>query len=99
MLYHYIGKRIRAHRILRQMTQEQLAEASNISISFLGHIERGTRKLSVETLYKIAKALDCSANDLLGLSYRDEQKKAAELLMLASQLSEITDLVPPKKKT
>jgi len=99
MLYRYIGKTIRSLRIQHQMTQEKLAEAADISISFLGHIERGTRKLSVETLYKICRALNCSANDVLGISYNEEKKKAMELLQLAAQLAEQSELIPPKKKT
>ena len=48
------------------MTQEGLAERVEISASFMGHIERGSRKMSVDTLCRIAHALDCSADNLLG---------------------------------
>ena len=65
MLYQRIGKRIRAQRKLKGMTQEQLSQTAGISLSFLGHIERGTRKLSVETLYAICMALDCSSDQLM----------------------------------
>ena len=66
MLYKFIGKRIRAHRMEKKMTQEKLAEAADISLSFLGHIERGTRKMSVDTLYKLCLALNCSSDSLMG---------------------------------
>lgn len=75
MLYQGLGKRIRQQRNLAQMTQEKLAEAAGISLSFLGHIERGTRKASLDTLVKICNALkvsprlllqDSLENDLLG---------------------------------
>lgn len=66
-MYVAIGKRIRRLRKKQGFTQEKLAEAAEISLSFLGHIERGTRKLSVETLYNIAAALHCSADELLGI--------------------------------
>ena len=65
MLYRYIGKTIRSLRIQHQMTQEKLAEAADISISFLGHIERGTRKASLDTVVKICNALKVSPNLLL----------------------------------
>lgn len=71
-MYSAIGHRIRHLRRERNMTQEQLAEKSAISLSFLGHIERGTRKLSVETLYKIILALDCSADEILGTGKQGE---------------------------
>ena len=88
MLYKRIGENIRELRIRRRMTQAYLAEQADISISFLGHIERGTRKLSVETLYKIMQALDCSADELLGMLANDQQKKqsAREILRHVMQI-------------
>ncbi len=65
MDYSSLGARIRRERILRGWTQEQLAEKSNISLSFLGHIERGTRKASLETLVALANVLDASVDALL----------------------------------
>lgn len=53
-----LGKRIRAERRKHDLTQEQLAEMAEISESFMGHIERGGRTLSIETLVKISNALD-----------------------------------------
>ena len=69
--YKAIGKRVRARRNERGLTQEQLAERAGISPAFVGHIERGTRVLSVQTLYSLARALDCSADYLLGNAHED----------------------------
>ena len=63
--YEAIGTRIRRHRKDRNLTQEVLAEQCGISTAFIGHIERGTRKLSVETLFRIAQKLNVSADYLL----------------------------------
>ena len=65
MNYEALGKRIRAQRKISHMTQEQLAEQAGISLSFLGHIERGTRKASLDTLVGIANALKISTDILL----------------------------------
>ncbi len=65
MDYKELGKRIRAERIKMNMTQEKLAEKIEISESFLGHIERGDRKLSIETLLKIAQEFKVSIDYLL----------------------------------
>lgn len=62
-----LGKRVRIRRMVLELTQEELAERINVCTSFIGHIERGSRKLSVETLYALCKALDTSADFLLGL--------------------------------
>jgi transcriptional regulator with XRE-family HTH domain len=67
MDYVLLGKRVRIRRTVLELTQEGLAEKIGVSTSFIGHIERGSRKLSVETLYALCKALDTSADFLLGL--------------------------------
>lgn len=58
--YAELGKRIRNERKRQNLTQEQLAELTGISDSFMGHIERGGRTLSIETLVKLANALNLS---------------------------------------
>lgn len=63
--YSEIGARIRQQREHIGLTQEQLGEACDLSSSFVGHIERGSRKLSVESLYKLASVLDVSVDYLL----------------------------------
>ena len=65
MMYAQLGKRIKQQRIMARMTQEKLAEAAGISLSFLGHIERGTRKASLDTVVKICNALEVTPNLLL----------------------------------
>lgn len=67
MDYVLLGKRVRIRRNVLGITQEGLAEKIGVSTSFIGHIERGSRKLSVDTLYALCKALDVSADFLLGL--------------------------------
>ena len=47
------------------MTQEQLAEMTGISASFLGHIERGSRVASIDTLVALCNALNVRADYLL----------------------------------
>lgn len=65
MDYQGLGRRIRKQRKLMHLTQEALAEKAGISLSFLGHIERGTRKASIETLVNIANALVIPLDDML----------------------------------
>ena len=66
MDYIMLGRRIRRYRIEKHLTQEQLAEMADVSASFLGHIERGTRVASLETLMKLCAVLQVTPNDLLG---------------------------------
>jgi DNA-binding XRE family transcriptional regulator len=43
--YMKIGRNIKRYRHWNELTQEQLAELIGVSTSFVGHIERGTRKI------------------------------------------------------
>ena len=63
--YLQIGQNIKTLRSEAGLTQEKMAEICEISTSFLGHIERGTRKLSLETAIKIADCLQISMDALL----------------------------------
>lgn len=63
--YSMLGEQVRRLRKKSGLSQEQLAEACDISTSFLGHIERGTRKMSLETLVVLAEALCVTPDTLL----------------------------------
>ena len=65
MDYVALGKRIRAERAARKWTQATLANEVNLSVSFLGHVERGTRKASMETVVALANTLQVSLESLL----------------------------------
>ncbi len=52
-----LGEGIRSQRMAQQLTQEDLGERAGIHYTFLGHIERGSKVPSLETLLRIAKAL------------------------------------------
>ena len=56
--YKKIGMRIRKQRNEKGLSQELLAEKAEVSLSFIGHIERGTRVLSVETLARLCQVLE-----------------------------------------
>ena len=62
-----VGRKIRQLRLSRvgpKMTQEDLSERARISVSFLSMIERGERSPHLETLSKIAGALEVRMADL-----------------------------------
>ena len=56
-----VGRKIRQLRMSRvgpRLTQEELSERARISVSFLSMIERGERSPHLETLSKLADALE-----------------------------------------
>jgi len=83
--YQAIGARVRRSRIQHKLSQEQLAEQCNLSTSFLGHIERGTRKMSLETLTSLANALDISTDYLLADRPAPSEQVISVLLTEAAQ--------------
>ncbi len=65
MDYVDLGRRVRKQRIAAGWTQEKLAEQINVCTSFVGHVERGSRKASLETLVNIANTLNVSLDYLM----------------------------------
>ena len=68
--YQDLGLRVRDARKAKHLTQEQLAEKVGISSSFMGHIERGTRIASIDTLVSVCNVLSVSPCLLLGARTR-----------------------------
>ena len=65
MDYYQIGQRIRKTRKAHGLSQEQLAEQVNISVTHMSHIETGNTKLSLPVLVDLAAALGVRTDDLL----------------------------------
>ena len=65
MDYQDLGRRIRQHRTQKGWTQEGLAQRVSVSTSFVWHLERGSRKASLETIVSISNALSISMDYLL----------------------------------
>lgn len=63
--YAALGRRIKNKRVENKLTQEQLGELCELSAAHIGHIERGTRILSVDVLFRIAQVLNVSVDYLL----------------------------------
>ena len=102
MDYEAFGKRIRNGRKALGMTQEALSEKAQLSLSYIGLIERGDRKVSLETLVALSNALLISPDVLLQESiscealtvtedYAEQRKllkNLRELLFISDETSE-----------
>jgi len=61
-----IGKNIKKIRQQRELSQEKLARRTDISLNTLTKIESGfTKYPSIQTIHKIAKALEVSLDKLV----------------------------------
>ncbi len=59
-----LGRRIRAERTAKKMTQEELAERAGLHPTYIGQVERGEKSLTVASLEKIVVGLEISFSDL-----------------------------------
>ena len=60
-----VGQNVRRLRSAKGMTQERLAFASDLDLTYIGGIERGRRNPSLEAMARIADALDATLAQLV----------------------------------
>ena len=97
-----IGQRIRNYRTQKGLSQEKLAELAGCHPTYIGQLERGEKNATLESVEKIASALDVSLSELfdkLGKTGGDDiaakcydlvaSKSKAELAQLYKMLLEM----------
>lgn len=82
-----INKRIISLREKKNWSQKELAKRININQSVMNRIESGERPIKDEELYKIAIALDCSADYLLGIQNVQSENDDEEFQAFANDPS------------
>ena len=60
-----VAGRIKYLRLMKSISQEDLALQAEINPAYFGQVERGLKCPTIDTLYKIAKALEISLSELL----------------------------------
>ena len=76
-----LGQRIRYYRTTKGLSQEKLAELSGCHHTYIGQIERGEKNATIESIEKIAIALNISLSTLfeqLGVQGNDERSVPLE---------------------
>lgn len=79
MDYIALGRRIKEERIKLNKTQEQLAEEVNLSTSYVGQIERGERRLTLDSLINITNCLGVTVDYLLQESIDKERSSFRDI--------------------
>lgn len=59
-----IGQRIRNYRTQKGLSQEKLAELAGCHPTYIGQLERGEKNATLESVEKIAAAMDISLSEL-----------------------------------
>lgn len=87
-----IGRRIKEARAKRGLTQEQLAERTDITIVYLSELERGIKLPSLTVFVSIAEALHVSTDSLL----RDDLETGKEYIY--DDLTKKLERLTPKQR-
>ncbi|MES2697550.1 MAG: helix-turn-helix transcriptional regulator [Verrucomicrobiota bacterium] len=64
-LQRQFGSTLRTERKARQLTQQELAFESGLSLTYVGEIERGKRMITLDTLQRVASAKNLTSAELL----------------------------------
>lgn len=97
--YKSIGERIRLERELLGISREKFAELIGLSPVYVGQIERGERKMSMDSLVNISKNLHASIDYLIlgnnNITPSVDTNKVSALLYKCSdhELEIISDLI------
>ena len=84
------AKRIKDLRIANNISQEKLAEKSDLSMHFIGCIERAEKEPTLSTLVKIAKAFNISLSELL--KFPDDKKMKSAAPQMLEGVSDLLNL-------
>ncbi len=58
-----VALNLRRIRVMRGISQDNLALEANVERSYVGYLERGSKNPTVTTLEKIAEALSCDISE------------------------------------
>lgn len=84
-----IGQRIRNYRTQKGLSQEKLAELAGCHPTYIGQLERGEKNATLESVEKIASAMDISLSELFDkLGKSDGNNIAAKCYDLVASKNE-----------
>ena len=90
-----IGELVREYRLSKKLTQQELAEKSDLSLPFINLIENNRRNLSVDALLKILTAMEIDPSDFfrpLSDTSDDNLQLLIEKIQLDKNCTEIIEL-------
>jgi transcriptional regulator with XRE-family HTH domain len=61
------GEKVREERLKKGLSQEELAARAGVHRTYIGMIERAEKNITLESIQKIARALDLPLDELMRL--------------------------------
>lgn len=72
--YSIIGSRLKQARLKAGLTQQEMAEKTNLSVAFISRIERGTSHINLKRLSEFCSILNIAEGTILnGVSDEDDK--------------------------
>lgn len=81
-----IGKKIESERKQQQLSREELAEAIGKTVDFVGKVERGARRISVEDLARVGNVLGRPLEFFMGEAKEPEVERELQRLIESAKL-------------
>lgn len=79
-----LGQRLQEQRLLKNLSQKEVAKSIGISASIISNYESGERTPSVEVLIALARFYHCSTDYLLGFD-RIDKDRLLDVSMLSDE--------------
>ena len=92
-----VGARIRYFRHLRNLSQEEVAGRANLNAAFFGQVERGLKCPTIDTLYKIASALEVPLPELVRVDVPPGSASSYSMSQ-SPQISDLLARIPEEKQ-
>ncbi len=90
--YSIIGSRLKNARVKAGLTQQEMAEKTNLSIAFISRVERGSSHINLKRLSQFCTILDISEGSILnGVSDSNDK-------YLYEEFNEILKKCSPQKQ-
>lgn len=72
--YNIIGSRLRQARLKAHLTQQEMAEKTNLSVAFISRVERGSSHINLKRLSEFCSILNISEGAILNGVSDDDDK-------------------------
>lgn len=83
-----LGERLQEQRLLKNLSQKEVANIINLSASIISNYENGERTPSLEILMALARLYQCSTDYLLGFE-KIEHNKVLNISMLNAEQQQL----------
>ena len=92
------GQKLRYLRKTKKLSQEKLAEKADLHPTYIGVIERGEQSATLDTIEKLAGALQLNEKELFYFTSHDEDRLKQEILarlsgQSAKKLQKVLDIL------